>query len=91
MYIIIIVQTFRQNQDSVTEANFDHIIEFLLLILGPYAVSIFLKANNGNFLSDENKSDIKKAFDKYLLKHVEAENDIPSSDSIHKSEANSQK
>lgn len=65
MYIFITVETFKQNQESLTGSSFDYILEFLLLILGPYAISVFLKTDKGNFLSDEDKDEIKTAFNSF--------------------------
>lgn len=65
IYIFIMVQTFIHYKDSLTGSSFDHILEFLLILVGPYAITIFLKTKTGNFLSDKNKDEIKKEFDNY--------------------------
>lgn len=37
-----------------------------MLIISPYAISLFLKGSQENVLTDENKSEIKSAFDSYI-------------------------
>ena len=60
MYLFITVETFIRNKNSLDGSSVKSIIEFLLLIIGPYAISFFLKTNKGDFLSDENKKEIEQ-------------------------------
>lgn len=62
MYLIITTETFITNKTALTGPNFQQILEFSLIIIGPYAISFFLKANKDDFLTEENKRDIKRAF-----------------------------
>lgn len=79
------METFKQNQESLTGSSFDYILEFLLLILGPYAISVFLKTDKGNFLSDEDKDEIKTAFNSFKNASKESSKttaDTPSSSDL---------
>lgn len=60
MYLFITIETFITYKKSLNTSNLQTILEFLLIVFGPYAVSFFLKANNKDFLNEENKSEIKK-------------------------------
>lgn len=60
MYIFITIETLITYPKSL-DGSFQDIVGFLLLIIGPYAISLFFKANQENFLSDENKREIVKA------------------------------
>lgn len=62
MYLFITIETFITNTKALTGPNFQQILQFFLIIIGPYAISLFLKANKDDFLTEENKSDIKAAF-----------------------------
>lgn len=44
-------------------------VEVLLLIIGPYAISLFLKVSKENFLTDENKREIRCAYDEFKKSH----------------------
>lgn len=68
MYLFITIETFITNQKSLTGTSFDKLLEFLLIIIGPYAISFFLKGNNNDFLTDKNKEDIEELYNKYYLK-----------------------
>ena len=60
MYLFITIETFIRNKTSLNGTSVKSIVEFLLLIIGPYAISFFLKTNKGDFLSDENKLEIEQ-------------------------------
>lgn len=62
LYLIITTETFITNKTALTGPNFQQILEFNLIIIGPYAISFFLKATKDDFLIEENKRDIKDAF-----------------------------
>lgn len=59
MYIFITIETLITYPKSL-DGSFQDIVGFLLLIIGPYAISLFFKANQENFLSDENKREINE-------------------------------
>lgn len=65
MYLIITIETFVTNKSSLTGSSFKDILEFLLIIIGPYAISLFLKVNKENFLTVENKTEIKNEYNIY--------------------------
>lgn len=67
MYIFITIETLITYPKSL-DGSFQDIVGFLLLIIGPYAISLFFKANQENFLSDENKREILKACEKIMYK-----------------------
>lgn len=60
MYLFITIETFITNQSSLTGSGFKDILEFLLIIIGPYAITLVLKSKD-NFLTEENRTEIKKA------------------------------
>ena len=60
MYLFITIETFIRNKNSLNGDSVKSIIEFLLLIISPYAISFFLKTNKGDFLLDENKKEIEQ-------------------------------
>lgn len=88
MYLFITTETFLSHKDSLTEITFQPILEFLLVIFGPYAISFFLKENSGDFLNKDNKREIRNAFMAFKSgksnKHVSKKGytKIPSSDDI---------
>ena len=63
MYLIITIMIFTQNRDSLIGTNFKDNLEVLLFIIGPYAVAFVLKTDKGDYLSEENKSEIKNTYD----------------------------
>lgn len=65
MYLFITIETLIDNQSSLTGSDFKDILELVLVIIGPYAVSLFLKANKEEFLSDKNKLEIEGLYDLY--------------------------
>lgn len=60
MYLFITIETLITYPKSL-DGSFQNIVGFLLLIIGPYAISLFFKANQENFLTNENKFEIKKS------------------------------
>lgn len=66
MFFFIAIKTFIINRDSLTGPDFSNMVQFLLLSLSPYAINLILKLNKENFLTDENKTEIKKVFRKLL-------------------------
>lgn len=68
MYIFITIETLITYPKSL-DGSFQNIIGFLLLIIGPYAISLFFKANQETFLTDENKFEIRKAYRENINKN----------------------
>lgn len=68
MYLIITMETYLTNTQSLTGTNFKDMMEFMLIIIGPYAISFFLKTNKDGFLTEDNKSEIKSAHESYYRK-----------------------
>lgn len=66
MYLFITIETFITNQTSLTGTTFKDMLEFLLIIIGPYAIALFLKANKDDFLTDDNKVEIEKKYRAFL-------------------------
>lgn len=60
MYLFIFLETLITYPKSL-DGSFQDIVGFLLLLIGQYAIFLFFKANQENFLSDENKREIIKA------------------------------
>lgn len=66
MYLFITIETLIDNQSSLTGSDFKDILELVLVVIGPYAVSLFLKANKEEFLSDKNKLEIEDVYKLYI-------------------------
>lgn len=62
IYLTIATETFITDKTTLTEPDFKEILPFSLMMIGPYAISSFLKANTDNFLSQVNERDIEDAF-----------------------------
>lgn len=67
IYLFITIETFITNKKS--GSNLQSMVEVLLLIIGPYAISLFLKVSKENFLTDENKREIRCAYDEFKKSH----------------------
>lgn len=78
MYLFITFTTFIMNTKSLTGPDFKDILQFLLILIGPYAIIFFLKANNSDFLTEENKKHILEAYETYSREKQDLEN--PSSE-----------
>lgn len=74
MYLIITFTTFIMNTKSLTGSDFKDIIQFLLIIIGPYAIIFFIKANNSDFISEENKRQIEDAYNEFKSEEKDVEN-----------------
>lgn len=91
MYFIIIVNSFLFDRKSMNAPHFRDIFSIILVIIGPYAISFFLKGNNHNFLNTVNKSEIKTAYNCYLLNvgRIESFTNERNSNIDHKSSSQS--
>lgn len=76
MYLFITIETFITNRKS--GSNLQSIVEVLLLIIGPYAISLFLKVSKENFLTEENKREIKCEYDIFKTRHSHEQVENPS-------------
>ncbi|XP_062598591.1 uncharacterized protein LOC134260020 [Saccostrea cucullata] len=65
MYLFITIETFLNNKKYLSSASFKDVLEITLVLIGPYAISVFLKANDKNFLTEENKQEIRNIFKTY--------------------------
>lgn len=43
MYLIITMETYLTNTQYLTGTNFKDMMEFMLIIIGPYAISVFFE------------------------------------------------
>ena len=64
MYLVITIILFTKNRESLIGENFKDNLEVLLFIIGPYAVGFALKTDKGEYLSEENKIEIKDKYDR---------------------------
>lgn len=71
MYLFITIETFITNQSSLTGSGFKDILEFLLIIIGPYAITLVLKSSKDNFLTEENKTEIEKEHKNFKTQKLE--------------------
>lgn len=65
VYFVITAFTFILYKKATDAPNFHDVFGIVLLIIGPYAISIFMKTNEKSYLNEENKSEITKAFNSY--------------------------
>lgn len=75
----IVLETFIDNKTSITGTNFKDIMELIIIFIGPYAISLFLKANENNFLSNRNKDEIENLYKSY--NKIKSTSFVSSSDS----------
>lgn len=75
VYLLIVLQILDDDQLALSGYDIKDIIEVTLASIGPYAISFFLKGNNENFLSDENKLEIKREYDRYRTQSTTAINE----------------
>lgn len=68
MYLFITIESFITNQKSLTVISFQDILKFLLIIIGPYTILFFFKANKDDFLTIKNKRNLERFIRKYKLK-----------------------
>lgn len=51
---------------SITNYNFKEVVEVVLLAVGPYAFSLFVKVNNDTFLTVDDKQEIRREYESYI-------------------------
>lgn len=66
MYLFITIETFLQSENSLSSASFKDVVELLLVLIGPYFISLFVKAGANDFLTHADKEDIENACHEYL-------------------------
>lgn len=66
IYLWIVLQILDNDQLALTGYDIKDIVQIALAAIGPYAISLFLKGNNKSFLTDEDKNEIKKAYNQYI-------------------------
>lgn len=64
MYLNITISLFAKHKEYLIGVNFKESLEILLFIIGPYAVAFVLKTDKGDYLSEENKIEIKDIYDR---------------------------
>lgn len=62
MFVLIVLGTFQANKNSITGTNFKDVMELIIVFIGPYAISLFLKASEINYLTYRNKLEIEKSY-----------------------------
>lgn len=62
MYLIITIGTFTKNREALIGTDVQSIVGILVVIISPYAASLFLKSGNGDYLSDQDKTEIDTAY-----------------------------
>lgn len=62
MFVLIVLGTFKANKNSITATDFKDVMELIIVFIGPYAISLFLKASEINYLTNKNKLEIEKSF-----------------------------
>ena len=63
LYLIITLIMFTKNREALIGTNFKDNLEVLFFIIGPYAVTFVLKTYKGDYLSEQNKNEIKDIYD----------------------------
>lgn len=64
-YLYFMTQILGVGKISGTNYNFKEVVEVVLLAVGPYAISLFVKANNDTFLTADDKQEIKREYESY--------------------------
>lgn len=78
-YLFFMTQILGVGKISGTNYNFKEVVEVVLLAVGPYAISLFVKANNNTFLTADDKQEIKREYESYKTSRREH----PSSLTLH--------
>ena len=63
MYVIITIGTFTKNREALLGTDVQSIVWILVVIISPYAASLFFKSGNGDYLSEIDKKEIDSAYD----------------------------
>lgn len=66
LYFTIDILRGAQLSIAITGYNVKDIVEVVLIAVGPYAISLFIKAKNDNFLTSDDKEEIKKEYISYM-------------------------
>ena len=62
MYLFITISFLAKNKKYLNGVNFKDSLEVLFFIVGPYAVAFVMKTDKGDYLSEENKIEIKDIY-----------------------------
>lgn len=71
MYLIITIGTFTKTREALLGTDVQSIVGILVVIISPYAASLFLKSGSGDYLSDKDKAEINSTYDKFCQDKVE--------------------
>lgn len=76
-YLYFMTQILGVGKISGTNYNFREVLEVVLLAVGPYAISLFVKANNDTFLTADDKQEIKREYESYKTPRREHPSSLP--------------
>lgn len=65
-YLYFTIEILRGAQLSINGYNVKDIVELVLVAVGPYAISLFMKAKNDNFLTFVDKQEIETEYKSYM-------------------------
>lgn len=65
MFFLIVLEIFIDNKLLIIGINFSYIMELIIILIGLYVILLFLKGNEDNFFSNENKEEIEKLYELY--------------------------
>lgn len=65
MFFLIVLEIFIDNKLLIIGINVKDIMELIIIFIGLYVILIFLKGNEDNFFSNENKEEIEKLYELY--------------------------
>lgn len=70
-YLYFTIDVFRGTQLSLTGYNVQDTAELVLVAVSPYAISLFMKTRNDNFLTFDDKQEITKEYESYMISRNE--------------------
>lgn len=66
MYLIITIGTFTKTREALVGTDVQSIVGILVVIISPYAASLFLKSGYGDYLSDKDKTELESVYEEII-------------------------
>lgn len=80
MYLLITIEVLRD--EPIPDAYFQEMFVLVVAATGPYAISLFLKANKENYLSAKNKIEINREYNFYRGENYSFPSDNDNTDDL---------
>ncbi|XP_062622276.1 uncharacterized protein LOC134283814 [Saccostrea cucullata] len=76
--LVVMIMIFYYSGASKTARNFKEMLELVLFLISPFAISLFVKTNDKEILSECDKKDIEIAYDEFVnVKNASKASDQP--------------